>query len=233
MEVMSLNATLRTTSGKTGAKATRKENRVPCVLYGGNEVQHFSLAPLDLRTLVYTPQFKIVEINLEGKAHRCILKNVQYHPVTDQIYHMDFLRLIEDHPIKIEIPVSFEGVAIGIKSGGKLIKKMRKVKIKTMPEHLIDKVVLDTTNMALGTTQRIKDLIISDKIEILNTEDIPGASIEIPRAVRTADEVTPAAGAPAAAAATTPAAKGAAPAKAAAPSKAAAPAKDAGKDKKK
>ena len=230
MEVMSLNATPRTTSGKTGAKATRKENRVPCVLYGGDEVLHFSLAPLDLRTLVYTPQFKIVEINLDGKAHRCILKNVQYHPVTDQIYHMDFLRLIEDHPIKIEIPVSFEGVAIGIKSGGKLIKKMRKVKIKTVPEHLIDKIVLDTTNMALGTTQRIKDLIISDKIEILNNENIPVASIDIPRALRTADEVTPAAGAPAAAAAaatTTPAAKGAAPAKAAAP------AKDAGKDKKK
>jgi len=230
MEVMSLNATPRTTSGKTGAKATRKENRVPCVLYGGDEVLHFSLAPLDLRTLVYTPQFKIVEINLDGKAHRCILKNVQYHPVTDQIYHMDFLRLIEDHPIKIEIPISFEGVAIGLKSGGKLIKKMRKVKIKTVPEHLIDKIVLDTTNMALGTTQRIKDLIISDKIEILNNENIPVASIDIPRALRTADEVTPAAGAPAAAAAaatTTPAAKGAAPAKAAAP------AKDAGKDKKK
>jgi len=229
MEVMSLNATPRTTSGKTGAKATRKENRVPCVLYGGDEVLHFSLAPLDLRTLVYSPQFKIVEINLDGQSHRCILKNVQYHPVTDQIYHIDFLRLIEEHPIKIEIPISFEGVAIGLKSGGKLIKKMRKVKIKTVPEHLIDKIVLDTTNMALGTTQRIKDLIISDNIEILNNENIPVASIDIPRALRTADE-TPAAGAPAVAAAaatTTPAAKGAAPAKAAAP------AKDAGKDKKK
>ena len=226
MEVMSLNASLRAGTGKKAAKATRKENRVPCVLYGGDEVQHFSLAPLDLRSLVYTPKFKVVEINLEGKTYRCILKNVQFHPVTDQIYHIDFLRLIEDHPIKIEIPISFEGVAIGIKSGGKLIKKMRKVKIKTVPEHLIDKIVLDTTAMALGTSQRIKDLIVKEEIEILNNGNIPVASIEIPRALRTTDETTPTAATPAAAAPaatpTAPAAKGAV-----------TPAKEAGKGGKK
>jgi large subunit ribosomal protein L25 len=221
MEVMTLNAAPRNATGKSAAKAIRKENRVPCVLYGGNDVLHFSLAPLDLRGLIYTSQFKTVEINLEGKTHRCILKNAQFHPVTDQIHHIDFLRLIDDHPIKIEVPISFEGVAVGIKSGGKLIKRMRKVKIKTIPQHLIDKIVLDTTPMALGQSSRIKDLLVSDEIEILNNENIPVASIDIPRALRTADEVTtPAAGAtPAAAAPTAPAAKGAAPAKAAAPAK--------------
>ena len=227
MEVMSLNAAARTNTGKSAAKATRKENRVPCVLYGGDEVLHFSLAPLDLRTLVYSPEFKVVEINLDGKSYRCILKSAQFHPVTDQIHHIDFLRLVEDHPIKVEIPISFEGVAVGIKSGGKLIKKMRKVKIKTIPQHLIDKIVLDTTPMALGQTQRIKDLVVSEEIEILNNENIPVASIGIPRALRAGDE-TPAAGASATPAAATPAAT---PAKGAAPAKDATPAKDAGKKK--
>ncbi|MEP6646339.1 MAG: 50S ribosomal protein L25 [Saprospiraceae bacterium] len=213
MEVMSLQAKSRNGLGKVATKAVRKENLIPCVLYGGDEIQHFTLAPLDLRTLVYSPEFKKVEINLDGKVHSCILKHVQYHPVDERILHIDFLRLIEDHPIKIQVPVSFQGVAVGLKSGGKLIKKMRSVKVKTTPEYLIDKIVLDTTSMELGTSQRIKDLIVGEGIEILNNEDIPVASIDIPRALRTSDD---AAATPSAVAtiptAATPAAKGAAPA---------------------
>lgn len=220
MEVMTLNASPRTSLGKTATKAVRKSDLIPCVLYGGDAIQHFTLAPLDLRTLVYSPEFKVVEINLEGQTHRCILKDVQYHPVTEKILHIDFLRLIEDHPIKVEVPISFEGIAQGLKSGGKLIKKMRKVKIKTVPVHLIDKVVLDTTPMALGQSQRIKDLMEYEGVEVLNNENIPIATIDVPRALR--------------ASATEEASKAAAPAaKAAAPAaKAAAPAKDAGKAKK-
>jgi large subunit ribosomal protein L25 len=224
MEVMTLQATPRKEFGKTASKTIRRENMIPCVLYGGEDVQHFTLAPLDLRKLVYSPEFKIVEINLDGQVHKCILKHVQYHPVDEKILHIDFLRLIEDHPIKIEVPVSFQGVAVGLKSGGKLIKKMRSVKIKATPEHLIDKIVLDTTNMELGTSQRIKDLIVSDEIEILNSENIPVASIEIPRALRLGDETTATAATPGATpAGTTPVVAAATPA---------APAAAAGKDKK-
>lgn len=217
MEVMTLQAKPRKGLGKVATKAIRKENLIPCVLYGGDEIQHFTLAPLDLRTLVYSPEFKIVEINLDGTIHKCILKNVQYHPVDERILHIDFLRLIEDHPIKIDVPISFQGLAVGLKSGGKLIKKMRSVTVKTTPEHLIDKIVLDTTSMELGQSSRIKDLVLSEGIEILNNENIPVASIDIPRALRTGTEetttaaVTPAAGAavtPVAGAAATPAAAG-------------------------
>jgi large subunit ribosomal protein L25 len=137
--------------------------------------------------------------------------------------HIDFLRLIDNHPIKLEVPISFDGVAQGLKSGGKLIKKLRKVKIKTLPENLIDKIVLDTTPMGLGQSQRIKDLNIAEGIEVLNNENIPIASIEIPRALRGATDET-AAATPAAVPA---AAKAAAPAKAAAAPAKAAPAKDA------
>jgi len=217
MEVMTLQAKPRKGLGKVATKAVRKENLIPCVLYGGDEIQHFTLAPLDLRTLVYSPEFKIVEINLDGTIHKCILKNVQYHPVDERILHIDFLRLIEEHPIKIDVPISFQGLAVGLKSGGKLIKRMRTVTVKTTPEYLIDKIVLDTTSMELGQSSRIKDLVLSEGIEILNNENIPVASIDIPRALRTGTEdtaaaaVTPVAGAaatPAAGAAATPAAAG-------------------------
>jgi large subunit ribosomal protein L25 len=224
MEVLSLNATTRPALGKTATKAVRREDRVPCVLYGGDEIQHFTVAPLDLRALVYSPEFKIVEINMDGTTYRCIVKDVTFHPVTEKIIHIDFLRLIEDHPIKIDVPISFEGVAVGIKSGGKLIRKMRKVTVLTTPAHLIDKIVLDTTSMELGQTQRIKDLKLTEGIEILNNENIPVASIDIPRALRTGPEET--ATTPAATAAAPAAAKAAAPAAAKAP---AAPAKDAKK----
>lgn len=184
MEVLTLNAAPRTNLGKTATKAIRKDNRIPCVLYGGNEIQHFTLAPLDLRPLIYSPEFKIVEINLNGENHRCILKSAQFHPVTDNIMHIDFLRLIENHPVKVDVPISFEGIAQGLKAGGKLIKKMRKVTIKTIPQQLIDRAVLDTTTMGLGQSQRVKDLITGEGIQILNNENIPVATIDIPRALR-------------------------------------------------
>jgi|SRR5687767_186159 len=233
MEVFKLQAKPRTGLGKVSTKAVRKEKLVPCVLYGGEEIQHFTVAPLDLRTLVYSPKFQLVEVDLDGTLHRCILKHVQYHPVDERILHIDFLRLIEEHPVKVNIPISFEGVAVGIKSGGKLIKKMRNVTIKATPENLIDRIVLDTSPMTLGQSQRIKDLVEYEGVEVLNNENIPVATIDIPRALRsgTADEPATATAATPVAAAAAPAAGKGAPAKAAAPAKTAAPAKAAGKKK--
>ncbi len=187
MEVLTLNATARENLGKAATKAVRNADLVPCVLYGGDDIKHFTLVPLDLRPLIYTPEFKVVEINLDGETHRCIIKSAQFHPVTDKILHVDFLRLIDNHQVKVDIPISFEGVAVGLKEGGKLMKKLRKVSIKTVPEKLIDKIVLNTTPMKLGESLRIKDLDVTEGIEILNNANIPVASIEIPRLLRTLD----------------------------------------------
>lgn len=188
MEILRLQAKPRTSLGKAATKAVRNADLVPCVLYGGNEIQHFTVKPLDLRPLVYSPQFKTVEIEVEGQVHKCILKDVQFHPVSEKILHIDFLRLIDGHPVKVEVPISFEGVAQGLKSGGKLIKKMRSVKIQTTPEHLIDRIVLDTTEMGLGQSQRIKDLAAYEGVEVINNQNIPVATIDVPRALRTATE---------------------------------------------
>ena len=189
MEVLTLNANPRTDFGKAATKAVRNADLIPCVIYGGGDNKHFTLAPLDLRSLIYSPDFKIVEINLSGEMHRCIIKSAQFHPVTDRILHIDFLRLIDNHTIKVDIPIRFDGIAEGIKEGGKLMKKMRKVSIKTIPENLIDKIVLDTADMKLGDSLRIKDLDVSEGIEILNNGNIPVASIEIPRMLRVEDEL--------------------------------------------
>lgn len=184
MEAITLKGTARKNLGKTATKAVRNADLVPCVLYGGNEIQHFTVEPLDLRPIVYTPEFKIVHIELDGQTHRAILKDVQVHPVNERILHIDFLRLVEDHPVKVNVPVSFEGIAQGLKSGGKLIKKARNVKIKAMPSHLVDKIVLDTTAMGLGETQRIKDLQVPEGVEVLQNASIPLATIDVPRALR-------------------------------------------------
>lgn len=186
MEVITLQGAARKDLGKSATKAVRNADLVPCVLYGGNEIQHFTVEPLDLRPVVYTPEFRIIEVQLDGQTHRCILKDLQVHPVTERILHVDFLRLIDNHPIKVNVPVSFEGIAQGLKSGGKLIKKVRKVKIKTVPENLVDKVVLDTTEMGLGATQRIKDLHMPEGVTVLQNENVPVATIDVPRALRAA-----------------------------------------------
>lgn len=186
MEVITLQAEPRTSLGKAATKSDRRNDTVPCVLYGGNEIHHFTVKPLALRDLVYTPQFKTVIIELGGTSYTCILKDLQVHPVTEKILHVDFLRLIDNHPIKVEVPVSFEGVAQGLKSGGKMIKKVRKVKIKSLPHNLVDKLVLDTTPMGLGQTQRVRDLEIPNGVEVLNNSSIPVATIDIPRALRQA-----------------------------------------------
>jgi len=184
MEVITLNGTARQNLGKTATKAVRNADLVPCVLYGGSEINHFTVEPLDLRPIIYTPEFKVIEIQLDGQTHRAILKDLQVHPVTERILHVDFLRLIDNHPVKVNVPVSFEGIAQGLKSGGKLIKKVRKVKIKALPNQLVDKVVLDTTEMGLGETQRIKDLRIPEGVEVLQNASIPLATIDVPRALR-------------------------------------------------
>lgn len=184
MEVITLQGEARQNLGKSATKAVRNADLVPCVLYGGNEVQHFTVKPLDLRTIVYTPEFNIVEIHLDGQQHRAILKDLQVHPVTEQILHVDFLRLVENHPVKVNVPVAFEGIAVGLKAGGKLIKKVRKVNIKAVPANLVDKIVLDTTVMDLGQTQRIKDLQVPEGVDVLHNGNIPLATIDVPRALR-------------------------------------------------
>lgn len=186
MQTVAISGTSRTDLGKKATKAVRKEGNIPCVMYGGGEVVHFATTLNQVRQLIYTPEFKTADVTVGDQTAKCIVKEVQYHPVTDDILHIDFLRLIDGHPVKVELPVTFFGNSPGLKVGGKLQQNLRRVKIKTTPEHLVSELKLDISGLDLGQSIRIRDLEVNENIEIMVAPGTPVATVEIPRALRAA-----------------------------------------------
>jgi len=186
MVSVEINGTERSALGKKGAKVYRKNGEVPAVMYGGGEVIHFSVTPASVKHLIYTPDFKLADLTINGKKYKAIVKAMQFHPVSEQLLHMDFLQLIEKTPIKVELPLRFKGVSPGVKVGGKLIQQLRKIKIKTTPEFLVDELKADISKLELGQALRVKEVILPEGMEILNNAATPVALIEIPRALKAA-----------------------------------------------
>jgi large subunit ribosomal protein L25 len=201
MEVVAIKGQARTGKGKSHAKTIRKEGLVPGVMYSSEGNTHFSVEPFDLKPLIYTPAFKLAELELDGNKTKCILKDVQFHPVTDEVLHVDFMVVEPGRTIKVEVPVAYTGVAPGVKTGGKLVKKLRKVKIKAQAENLVDSMTLDISSLQLGQSIRVRDIQPKEGIEIMNASGIPVASVEIPRALKSAEAAAAKAGTAAAPAA--------------------------------
>ncbi len=178
----------RTTLGKTKSKALRHEGQVPCVLYGKDTQVHFSVPMILFKDIVYTPEAHTVDLNVEGDTYKCILQEVQFHPVSEMILHADFFILQENKPVVMEIPIKLTGNAPGVQKGGKIIVKLRKIKIKSLPTNLPDFITIDISGLELGKSIKVGDLK-QDKYTILNTPSIPVVSVQIPRAVK---EETPA-----------------------------------------
>jgi large subunit ribosomal protein L25 len=183
---LEIQGTRRAQFGKKGSKTDRKNGNVPAVLYGGGEVVHFTVTPASVKHLIYTPDFKIADLMIDGTHYRAILKQSQFHPVTDELLHIDFLRLIEKKPVKVEVPLRFKGVSPGVKVGGKLIQQIRKIKIKTTPEFLVDELKADISKLDLGQALRVREVIVPEGVEIINNGATPVALIEIPRALKAA-----------------------------------------------
>lgn len=186
MKTVKVSGEVRTALGKREAARTRKEGKIPCVLYDTNQVIHFSAKINEVKNLIYTPEFRLANIEVEGKEYTCILKEYQMHPVTDAITHIDFLNLVEDQPIKIEVPVKFVGSSPGVKVGGKLQQMLRRVKLKTTPKHIVDSVELDISKLEMGQSIRVRDIKTIEGIEIMNNPGVPVAIVEVPRALRSA-----------------------------------------------
>ena len=189
MKEVAVNGQLRSELGKKATKAVRKAGMIPCVLYGGDDVLHFTTSLADVRGLIYSPDFQIAEIRVDGKTYRSLLKDVQFHPVSDEVVHIDFLRLIEGTPVKVELPLRFHGISPGVKSGGKLIQKVRRIKVKALPEALTDELRLDISSIKMNQSIRVRDIRIAEGMEILNSPGIPVVSVEMPRALRGAAAV--------------------------------------------
>lgn len=186
MQTVKVSGQSRENLGKKSSKATRREGLVPAVLYGAGDPVHFTIKPLDVRSLIYTPEFKLAELSVGGNTHRAIVKDYQFHPVTDDLVHIDFLALQDGHPIKVQVPVVFEGTSPGVRTGGKLQVNVRRIKIKTTPENLVDRLVLDISQLELGSSIRVRDIKPIEGVEIMNPGGQPVATVEIPRALRSA-----------------------------------------------
>jgi large subunit ribosomal protein L25 len=169
---------------------------------------------LSFKNLVYTAEFQLAQINVDGKSYRCILKDVQLDKVTDQLAHLDFLELVEDKKVIATIPIHFTGTAAGVKGGGKLVTKMKSLKIKTFPKYLKEYIDVDLTNLELNENIRVED-VKDANYEILNSPRIPIASVVMTRQLKQEEATVAPAAAPAAPAKAGAAAAPAAPAKAA------------------
>ena len=173
----------RANLGKKDSKAARLEGLVPCVMYGGNEQHHFSVPYLLFRDLVYTPEAKMVDLNIEGDTFKCILQDIQFNPYNDAIVHADFFELNEEKPVRMEIPVKFIGASPGVAKGGKLTVKMPKLKVEALPKDMPDYVEIGVEDLDLGKSVKV-NAIKTEGYRILNPGSNPVASVVVPRALR-------------------------------------------------
>ncbi len=185
MQTISFTAEARDLSTKP--KAIRKAGRIPAVLYGGKTLEHFTVHQSDVKHLIYTPEFKLASVTLAGNVHNCILKDIQFHPLTDNITHIDFLTLEDGRKVNIEIPVKFKGVSPGVKEGGKLQQSMRRVKVKLDPKYIVNELYIDISELLLGDAVRVRDIEPNEHIEIMVNEATPVAIVEVPRALKSAE----------------------------------------------
>jgi large subunit ribosomal protein L25 len=224
MKTVSLSGSPRANVGKSDANALRAKGHVPCVIYGGGEQIHFSADERAFKNIIFTPDTNIVDISVDGKNYRTVLQESQYHKITDKLIHADFLQIVEGKPVTVHLPVKTVGIAEGVKDGGKLHVRLRKIKVKGLINKLPERVELNIEKLTIGKSISAGDIKI-DGVTVLHPKNVSVVSVQITRAV--AVEETPAAGATTAAATTTPAAGATTtPAAGAAAAKTATPAKD-------
>jgi len=201
----------RANLGKSDAQKVREEGNVPCVLYGGDEQVHFYSPVILFRDLIYTNEAHFVHLNIEGEECQAIMQEVQFHPVSEIILHVDFLRISEDRKIKMDIPTRLVGQAPGVAKGGALVRKRASLKVYAFPKDMPDHVDVDCSTLDFHHSVKVSDMKI-DNLVFLDPQKASIAVVEVPRSAKLAEETAAAAATPAAGAAATPAAGAAAPA---------------------
>ncbi|MDX9749642.1 MAG: 50S ribosomal protein L25 [Flavobacteriales bacterium] len=166
MNTIALSGTARTPNGTKGAAQLRREQRVPCVLYGGAGTVHFSVEAAVLRKLVFTPEVKGAELDIDGRKVLALVQDKQFHPVTDEVLHVDFMEVNDSKPAKATLNLRLMGQPIGVRKGGKLKQSMRKLRVQAMPADLPSVLELDVTGVDVNHTLRVSDLKF-DKITLL------------------------------------------------------------------
>ncbi|MDR1884115.1 MAG: 50S ribosomal protein L25/general stress protein Ctc [Prevotella sp.] len=186
MKTFELKGEARTEVGKKVAKALRKEDKIPAIIYGGEkkgETIHFTVTNRDVRKLIYTPEIFLVDLTIGTDNYKAILKDVQIHPVTDAILHLDFLHVSENKPITIHVPVMLDGLAEGVKAGGKLSLDLRKLKVKALYNQVPEKVHIDVSGLTLGKSIQIGELHF-EGLELLNAKNAVVCRVQLTRAAK-------------------------------------------------
>ncbi len=185
MESIALKASLRKETGKKSSKTIRTQEGIPCVLYGGKENINFSAAESDFRHLIFTPNVYVVNIDIDGKSHNAIIKDLQFHPVTDKLLHADFYEVSDAKQITVEIPVKLTGSSAGVREGGKLVMERRKIKVKGLPKDIPAEIEIDITELVIGKSIRAGE-IKTNKFEVVLAKETPIVSVRTTRAAAAA-----------------------------------------------
>jgi large subunit ribosomal protein L25 len=193
MKSIAIECTPRDITGRTNAKKLRKDEAVPCVLYGGESTVHFSAPARSFKNLVYTPSVYTVDLNIGGSQRKAIMKDIQFHPVSDAIMHIDFLELDSNKPVIIDIPVQTEGSAIGVRQGGKLHIKVRTLKVSALPADLPDSITVNIENLNIGKAIKVSNIQLKGAV-ILDKPNTVVCQVKVTREVAPEEPAAPAAG---------------------------------------
>lgn len=177
----------RVALGKKDSKKLRSQEIVPAVLYGGEEVLHFAVSFSELRKIIYTPSVFLVDLEIDGETHKAIVQDIQWHPVEEQVLHVDFFRISDDKPVKIEVPINVIGLAPGITEGGKLKINLRRLKVKALAKDVPDTIDIDVTKVELGQSIKVGELAV-ENLEFLNSKSNVVLSVNVTRLAKLVDE---------------------------------------------
>ena len=187
MKTVSLSGAPRVHVGKKDAKKSRKEGNIPCVIYGGESQVHFTLPELAVDKIIFTPEVFIFNITIDGKEYQTIMQDIQYHPVTDKVLHIDFLEVPEGKNVVVGLPVKFVGVAPGLIKGGKLQVKYRKLRVKGLLENMPEFIELDVSKLDLGNSIKVRDLSL-DNLQVMETLSAVVVQVKMARGAQSDDE---------------------------------------------
>lgn len=192
MKTFSISGSLRGNVGKKEAKAVRRTGNIPCVLYGGKEQVLFSIDAKEFGKAVFTPEVFLIDLNIEGRKFLAIIQEIQWHPVTSEVSHLDFLEVVAGKPIVIKLPLKFTGVAPGVLQGGKLFKKFRALKVKGLAEKIPESITLDINGLNVDQNIKVGDIKI-DGLMMLDPQNAIVVGVASTRAVVADAAATPAA----------------------------------------
>jgi len=189
MKSITINGSQRESVGKVATKALRNAGKVPCVLYGGDKPVHFSAEEKAFKNLVYTPNVYTAKIELDNGSFAAVLQDIQFHPVSDKIIHIDFYQIYDDKPLTMEIPVKLTGKSKGVSIGGSLRQNLRKIKVKALPAKLPDYLEADITELEIGNKLYITDLE-NDGLAFLHPDNTVVAQVRMSRNASKEEEET-------------------------------------------